>query len=212
MIKNILFDLDGTLADSEELIIRSFQHIYKIFKGKEEDEAVLRSTFGGTLKDVITSNFEEPYETVVREYRNYHYENFDKYMKLFDGAEELVKSLYEKGYTLGVVTSRLEHTAMKILHMHGIRNYFSAIVTADMCENHKPHPEPMLKCLAELNAKNDESIYVGDTEYDIESARNAGVKSILVKWNEYDHMDDAVKPDYEIHSYEEIFKIINELN
>lgn len=208
MIKNILFDLDGTLADSEELIIKSFQHIYKIFKGREEDETILRGTFGGTLKDVIDANFDEPFETVIREYRNYHYENFDKYMRLFDGAEDLVKALYEKGYTLGIVTSRLEHTAMKILHMHGIREYFSSIVTADMCENHKPHPEPMLKCLEELNAKSEETIYIGDTVFDIESARNSGVKSVLVTWNEYDHLDDSVKADYEISSYDEIFDII----
>ncbi|SHI66925.1 pyrophosphatase PpaX [Dethiosulfatibacter aminovorans DSM 17477] len=210
MIKNILFDLDGTLADSEELIIRSFQHIYKIFKGREEEESVLRSTFGGTLQDVITANFDEPYETVVEEYRNYHYANFEKYMKLFNGAEELVRLLYAKGYKLGIVTSRLEYTTMKILHMHHIREYFSCVVTADMCENHKPHPEPMLKCLEGLNAKREETIYIGDTEFDIECARNSGVKSILVKWNEYDHLDDEIKADYEISGYDEIFEIIND--
>ncbi len=210
MIKNIIFDLDGTLADSEELIIRSFQHIHRIFKGREEDEAVLKKTFGATMKDVITSDFEEPYEIVLGEYRKYHHANFEKYMKLFQGADELIKTLHERGYTLGIVTSRLEYTAMKILNMHGIRDCFSSVITADMCENHKPHPEPLQKCLGELNAKKEESIYIGDTTFDIECARNTGVKSVLVTWNDYEHVEEKIKADYEISSYDEVFDIIND--
>lgn len=209
MIKNIIFDLDGTLADSEELIIQSFQHIYRIYKGKEEDEAVLKKTFGAILKDVIISNFDEPFETVIGEYREYHHANFEKYMKLFQGADELIRTLYSKGYTLGIVTSRLEYTAMKILDMHDIRKYFSSIVTADMCVNHKPDPEPLLKCLNELNADMDESIYIGDTSFDIECAKNTGVKSILVTWNDYENVEEKIKADYRISSYDEIYNIIN---
>src|SRR5665648_471270 len=115
MIKNIIFDLDGTLANSEELIINSFQHIYLKFKGSNRSEEYIKSTFGATLKDVIKTEFSENPEIVLQEYRNYHHENFEKYMKLFNGAKEIIEYLYNNNYYLGIVTSRLEYTTLKIL-------------------------------------------------------------------------------------------------
>ncbi|HBH12043.1 MAG: HAD-superfamily hydrolase, subfamily IA, variant 1 [Clostridiales bacterium 38_11] len=208
MIRNVIFDLDGTLADSEDLIIKSFQHIYKKFKGHEVSESHIKKTFGEILEKVIRAEFDQDYKTVVNEYREYHHENFDTYMKLYDGAGEIIEELYLNNYTLGIVTSRLDFTAMKILEMYNITKYFKSIITADKCINHKPHPEPLLKCLEELGGTKPETIFIGDTVFDLECARNAGVKSVLVSWSNMDTNLLTVKPDYIIHQFEDIKKII----
>ncbi|MBV1756374.1 MAG: HAD-IA family hydrolase [Dethiosulfatibacter sp.] len=211
MIKNIVFDLDGTLADSEELILKSFQHIYKTFKGHEVSESHIKKTFGEILEKVIKSEFDEDYQIVVSEYREFHYENFDKYMKLYDGAKEIIEELYLNNYTLGIVTSRLGLTAMKILEMYNITKYFKSIITADMCVNHKPHPDPLLKCLNDLGGTKEETIFIGDTVFDLECARNAGITSVLVSWSNLDTSLLAVKPDFVINQYDDIKNIISSI-
>ncbi|MDP3387953.1 MAG: HAD-IA family hydrolase [Eubacteriales bacterium] len=208
MIKNVIFDLDGTLANSEELIIKSFQHIYKKFKGHEVSESHIKKTFGEILEKVIRAEFDEDYQTVVSAYREFHYENFDRYMKLYDGAKEIIEELYLNNYTLGIVTSRLGLTALKILEMYDISKYFKSIITADMCVNHKPHPEPLLKCLDELEGSRPETIFVGDTVFDLECAKNAGIQSVLVSWSNLDANLLIDKPDFVINRYDDIKNII----
>lgn len=211
MIKNVIFDLDGTLADSEELIINSFQHIYKKFKGHEVSESHIKKTFGEILEKVIKAEFDEDYQTVVSEYRTYHHDNFDRYMRLYDGAQDIIEELYLNNYTLGIVTSRLGYTALKILDMYNIAKYFKSIITADMCVNHKPHPEPLLKCMHALDGIESETIFIGDTIFDLECAKNAGIKSILVSWSNLDTDSLSEKPDFVIDRYEDIKNIISAL-
>lgn len=208
MIKNIIFDLDGTLADSEELIINSFQHIYLKFHGTTKSEEYIKSSFGAILKDVIKSEFSEDTELVINEYRKYHYDNFDKYMRLFEGAEDIIKYLYDNNFSLGIVTSRLGPTAMKILDMYDLRKYFTSIVTADMCKNHKPDPEPLLMCLKELDGNIEESIFIGDTSFDVECAKNTGVISVLVNWDNKNPKVFKWNPDYTINNFNQIKKLL----
>ena len=112
-------------------------------------------------------------------------------------------------YTLGIVTSRLGNTAMKILDMYDITQYFTSIITADMCVNHKPHPGPLLKCLDEIGGEKSETIFIGDTVYDLECAKNAGIRSVLVSWSDLDTDLLTEKPDFIINQYKDINNIIS---
>lgn len=209
MIRNVIFDLDGTLANSEELIINSFQHIYRTFKGHEVSKNHIKKTFGEILEKVIRTEFDEDYQVVVNAYREFHYKHFERYMKLYDGAKDIIEELYMNNYTLGIVTSRLGNTAMKILDMYDITQYFTSIITADMCVNHKPHPGPLLKCLDEIGGEKSETIFIGDTVYDLECAKNAGIRSVLVSWSELDTDLLTAKPDFIINQYSDINDIIS---
>jgi pyrophosphatase PpaX len=208
MIRNVIFDLDGTLADSEELIINSFQHTYMIHIGKKMEHNYIKSSFGAPLKDVMKKEFGENHETAINDYREFHIKNFEKFIKLFEGAKEIVEYLYNSNINLGIVTSRLSNTTIRILELYDIKKYFKSIITADMTENHKPHPEPLQKCLAELNAKAKESIFVGDTLYDLECAKNTGTISAIVGWSDVDLKTSNMNPDFILNSYVDLKKII----
>lgn len=176
------------------------------------NEAQLKETFGMTLKEVIIEEFEEQWKVVIDEYIKYQEKNINKHIELFKGAAKFIKNTSNQGYNLGIVTSRVEYTTMKILEMYDLKKYFSSIITADNCKKHKPNPEPLLKCMNELNSKKNETIYVGDTVFDIECAKNSEVKSVLVKWNKYDYIKESLNADYEITSYKELYSIIEELD
>jgi len=211
MIKYVFFDLDGTIADTEEIIVKSFQHIHKKFNSKIPKREKIVSTFGEPLKITLEREFSNnDYKEVVEEYRKFHRNIFYEHLKLHDGAVEIIKSLHKENKTLGIVTSRLRETAVEILEIFEIKKYFDAIVTIDDTEKHKPDPEPLLKALEEVSGNIEESIYIGDTKYDIECAKNTGVRSVLVGWSHHAGEEDKIEPDYTINQFSELIKIINE--
>jgi len=211
MIKYVFFDLDGTLADTEEIIVKSFKHIHEKFNSKIPDKKEIVRNFGEPLKNTIEREFKNyDYDEVVDEYRNHHRNIFYDYLKLHEGAADIIKYLHSDNKTLGIVTSRLRETAVEILEIFDIKKYFKTIVTIDDTEKHKPDPEPLLKALDDVSGVRDESIYIGDTKYDIECAKNTGIKSVLVGWSHHADEKEKVEPDYTIMKFSELIKIINE--
>lgn len=208
MIKNVIFDLDGTLADTQEIILRSFKHIHKKFNNTAPGNKEILKTFGEPLRDTLKSQFRQDVDLVIGEYRKFHQDIFHQYLNPHEGAIEIVKKLKDDNYTLGIVTSRLGESAIDILETFDIKKYFSTIVTVEDTEKNKPNPEPLLKALSQINAKADESIYIGDTKFDIECAKNAKVTSVLVGWSHYKVEENDVKPDYMIDDFSELENII----
>jgi len=211
-INTILFDFDGTVMDTVDVIICSWQHTFKTIEGKERPVSDIVRTFGEPLETSMKKFFPnvDPDDS-IEIYRSYHRDNFGERIKLFPGVKELLASLKEKGYKLGLVTSRLTTTTVEGLVKHEIGEYFDAVVTADDCTKHKPDPEPVDITLEKLNSKPEESIMLGDTMFDIICARNAGVKSVLVGWavavTEEEKTGENA-PDYIIETAEELFEIL----
>lgn len=208
MIKYVLFDLDGTLADTEDVIVRSFTHIHEKFNNNKPSRDEILKTFGEPLKETLKREFKEELEVVLEEYRTYHRGIFHDYLSPHENAIKIVKKLHEQGFTLGVVTSRLSDTAVEILETFKIKKYFKSVIAVDNTENHKPHPEPLLKAIKNMEGNPSSSIYVGDTKFDIECAKNAKVQSVLVGWSHYSVQEGDVKPDYIINDFMELENII----
>jgi len=208
MFKFVIFDLDGTLADTEELILNSFRHTYESFEKTPMHDAHIKKTFGAPLMEVLKNEFGSDYEKAAQIYRSYHLDNFENYIRLFDGAIEILQELQTMNVTMGIVTSRLTHTTTKILKKYDIEKYFKFIVTADMTERHKPDPEPLLKCLLELGATKEHAVFIGDTLYDVACAKNAGIQSMLVGWSHINGSFGEIVPDYIINSYGDIKKYV----
>ncbi len=208
----VLFDFDGTLMDTNDMILGSWQHTFRTLAGHEADEAMLVRTFGEPLGDTMKKFFPDvPAEKSLDIYRSYQKENFCDMIKLFPGMEELLEELKQKGYKLGLVTSRLYNTTMQGLEHFGIKDHFDAILTADDTPLHKPDPAPINLTLEKLGSEPEDSVMVGDTMFDILCARNAGVMSVLVSWSlalgdRTDFGEDA--PDHIITSPKQIFDII----
>ncbi len=208
MIKYVLFDIDGTLADTEEIIVRSFKHIHEKFNKNTPSRDQIIKTFGEPLELTLKRDFKEDIDIVLEEYRNYHRDIFSENLKAHENAIEIVKTLYDKGYTLGVVTSRLRNTAVEILETFEIKKYFKAVVAVDDTENHKPHPEPLMKAIEKIKGEASSSIYIGDTKFDVECAKNARVKSVLVGWSHYAQDKDKIKPNFIINDFMELVNIL----
>ncbi len=208
MIKHVLFDLDGTLADTEDVIVKSFQHIHKKFNNNELSRKEILKTFGEPLKETLKREFKEELEVVLEEYRVFHRGIFHDHLKPHKNAIEIVKTLYDEGFILGVVTSRLSDTAVEILETFDIKKYFKSVVAVDDTENHKPHPEPLMKAINEMEGAATSSIYIGDTRFDIECAKNAKVKSVLVGWSHYAKEENKINPDFLINDFMELVNIV----
>ena len=206
--KSIIFDLDGTLADTDEIIIRSFQHVYRTYLGKEMSHEYIYQTFGETLDNVFKMQFPDHYEEALNTYRQYHIEHFDRYVRLYPEAEEMVQWLWKNNIQLGIATSRMANTAHRILEMFHIKNCFKSIITADDCHHHKPHPEPLLKCLEKLGAKKEETVYIGDTKFDLKSAKRAGIDFCYVQWGKIDFNIEQEKPEYILKNWRSLKELL----
>lgn len=211
-IDTVLFDFDGTIMDTNQVIIDSWQHTFMTIDGEKRRVEDIVKTFGEPLSTTMKNFFKNvPVEESVKIYRDYHYANFSKLISLFPGMKEIVEKVRAKGYKVGLVTSRLRGTTMEGLKKYGMENHFDQVITMEDCTKHKPDPEPINIALKRLKSTAEKSIMIGDTDFDILCAKNAGVKSVLVGWTiavSHEDENNLYKPDYIINKAEEILEII----
>ncbi|MBK5247570.1 MAG: HAD-IIIA family hydrolase [Peptostreptococcaceae bacterium] len=211
-ITTVLFDFDGTIMDTNSLIINSWQYTFRTIEGKERPEEEIIATLGEPLalsmKNLLPN---VPVEQAVEIYRKYQHGNFSDEINIYPGMLELIKKLKKKGYKMGIVTSRMTGTTIQGLEKYGIRDCFEAVVTCDHTEKHKPDPEPVNIALKILGSKPEESIMIGDSKFDILCAKNAGVKSVLVGWAVAMSGEDREgegAPEHIIENAEDLFQLI----
>lgn len=215
MKKYILFDFDGTLVNTNDVILASWQHTYRHYLGHEMPVDHITSCFGEPLLLTMEREFPgvDPQES-ADVYRQFQLENADKLVTIFPGIKELLADLKAAGYVLGIVTSRTRESALRYMDMFGITSYFSDLVTCDDTTVHKPNPDPILLAMSKLGASAEESIMIGDSPFDIKCANNAGVDSVMVNWritcDETSVIDDA-KVDYWLHQPSDLVELLKTL-
>ena len=211
-IDTVIFDFDGTVMDTNNVILNSWQHTFRTLENREEKPETIIKTFGEPLELTMKNFFPDvPVEESIAIYRSYHYDNFGKLISVFPGMKELIRELKDKNYKLGLVTSRLRKTTMQGLEAYDLLPYFEVIVTADDTTKHKPDPEPLNIALEKLGAAPENSVMVGDTMFDILCARNAGVKSVLVSWSmavTEEEKNGPDRPDYISEKAEDLKEIL----
>lgn len=198
MIDTVLFDFDGTIMDTNDVIIQSWQTTFRQLKGREEDVNVILKTFGEPLVRTMQNFFpDHPLEEALEIYRGYQRDNFLKDIRLFPGIPELLDELMQRQVRLALVTSRLKHTTDQALDAFDLRKYFSCVVTADDVTKHKPDPQCIEIALRHLGSDPKTSIMVGDSPFDIQCARNAGVMPVLVSWTVTlaQQLEEGLKPE-----------------
>lgn len=184
MIRCVLFDLDGTTIDTNELIIESLQYVILAHCGQMPSREAIIPRMGGTLADQLRHfSGREDVSGLAAAYRAYQYERYDDRVKLFPGVLEMIRRLSGAGLKIGVVTNKSRETSIRTLDMLGLRRYVDALVTVGDVEHPKPHPEPVLKAMRLLSARPEETAMVGDSPHDILAARAAGATAIAVGWS-----------------------------
>ncbi|ETI68025.1 pyrophosphatase PpaX [Neobacillus vireti] len=210
-ITTILFDLDGTLIDTNELIIATYLHtLEKYYPSKYKREDVL-PFMGPTLHEAFSTVDPDRVEEMVLEYRTFNLANHDALVREFEGAVETVQALFDKGYKLAIVTTKRHDTALKGLRLMNLDRYFEVIVALDHVTKVKPDPEPILNALEQLKSTPEESLMVGDNYHDILAGKNAGTSTAGVAWSIKGREYIAkYEPDYILDHMTDLLKILGE--
>lgn len=207
----ILFDLDGTLIDSVDLIVESYRHAFRVHRLPEQSRETILAGIGRTLKAVFGEMTDDParIEAWIATYREYNLAHHDAMVHPFPGAVAAVHALRAKGHRLGLVTSKNRSGAERGLAHVGLSGTMEVIVGADDVIHPKPHPEPVERALAALNAPTARCVFVGDSRHDIQSGRAAGVHTAGVTWGPFDRAAlEQSAPDHICDTAEELLAII----
>ena len=208
--KLVLFDLDGTLCDTDEMIVQTFFELYKEYKPKVVRERPELYYFSGPpIKETLKREFPDydPVE-VHQAFRRISKELYAPYVKAFDGEIEVLKALKDAGYLLGVVTNKgapLTKYSLEICH---IEEFFDVVISADDVNIPKPDPSGVLKGMELLNIKDKKDVlYVGDNDIDYYTGNNAGVDTLLVSWGPRE-LKCLSKATYEAKAYNDMRGIL----
>jgi pyrophosphatase PpaX len=195
--RGILFDLDGTLIDTNRLITESFRHTIRTHYDREPDMEIVRAYYGKTLRAALEVLGPDKVDELIQTYREYNLQHHDRLARSFAGVAEVVRELYNHGLLLGIVTSKTHSIALRGLRLFDMDKYFAVIIGAEQCRNHKPHPEPVLLALAGLGLPAGDCLMIGDSPADLASGKAAGVKTAAVAWSEIaPEILLAENPDY----------------
>ena len=205
MIQALLFDLDGTLVDNNELIFQTFEHLFQEHLGKTIPRNEIVNTFGKPLEEVMEIYFPNQGQIYAQHYRSYNIANHDNLITLCPQVIEGLEYLKSKGLKIALVTSKARPTTDQSLKLFHLEKYFDIIITPELTENHKPHPDPALKALEYLDIPPQNAIMIGDSPYDIQCGHAAGCKTAAVSYSAYD-MEKllATNPDYIIDTIREL--------
>lgn len=178
----VLFDLDGTLIDSTDLIVASYEHTYRAMGRLMTREAVI-TELGIPLRNTLSRYFYgADLERATDIYLTYNLARHDAEVQQMAGISALVRRLATAGLRLGVVTSKLRSTALRGLALCNLDRWFEVVVAKEDTLRHKPESEPLIYALAAFDADARGCAYVGDTAHDVEAARGAGVRCIAALW------------------------------
>lgn len=180
MFKNIIFDVDGTILDTEIAILSSLQKVLSD-EGNYLQNHDLRFVLGIPGKEALKRLNVNDLDRVHSKWSQTVLE-FSHEVSVFKDLEHVIKTLSEKPIRTGIVTSKTNQELIDEFEPFGLSSFFNYTISASDTEKHKPHPEPLLACLEGLKASSDDAIYIGDSIYDMQCAKSAGVKFALALW------------------------------
>jgi pyrophosphatase PpaX len=180
----VLFDLDGTILDTNELIIRSFLHALRGVVPPEFGREHIIPHMGKPLEEQLRYfSGRDEVDDLHTAYREYNWREHDALVTAFPHVAEVLERLKAAGFKIGVVTTKMRVTSMRGMKHVGIDGFVDALVAFDDVEHAKPHPEPVLRALELLDVRPEEALMVGDSPADMQSALAAGAVPVGVAWS-----------------------------
>ncbi|MCQ2373139.1 MAG: HAD hydrolase-like protein [Phascolarctobacterium sp.] len=217
MIKGILFDFDGTVGNTTNLILTSFRYATQKVMGKVFPDEVYTSSFGLPLPQCMERIADSPEQVdeLRTAYRSSNAILHDKLIEGFPGVKEAFAALAELGIKIAIVTSKKQPMCRRGLRCLELEEYVTAVVGCDNIVNSKPHGEPMEKGAAGLGLKPEECLCVGDSYFDLQSGHNANCAAcVAVSYTCLDknRVINEGKPDYIIDDLRELVPLVKKLN
>jgi len=211
-MQTVLFDLDGTLIDSVQLILESYRHTLAAHGLPPlSDDEWLRGV--GTPLSAQFAPWQDDQgtmEAMIATYREYNLANHDRMVREFPGVVETVRGVRARGLKTGLVTSKARQGALRGLRLVGLDDAMDVLVCADEVHNPKPHPEPVEKAVRLLRADPANTVYIGDSIHDLRSGRAAGVRSAAVLWGPFTraHLAPA-EPDFWLEHPKDLLSLLD---
>jgi pyrophosphatase PpaX len=199
LLSAVLFDFDGTLVDTTEMIHQSMRHAASSVLGRDDiSRETLLANVGQPLPRQMELIDTERAELLLEAYRSHHEQHHDTLIGEFPGVEESLARLGSAGIKVAVVTSKRRLSVeMALKNFPALRNVVDRFVTLEDTTEHKPNPEPLFRALELLGVPKERAAYVGDSPFDVEAAKAAGLASVAVSWGAFseDRLREA-EPDH----------------
>ena len=207
----ILFDLDGTLIDSIELILSSYRHTMQIHRGDPMSDDLWLAGLGTPLRKQFQHFTDDPaeIEAMIATYREHNIAHHDGMVTAYPGALETLQRLKSAGIRLGIVTSKNDRGLARGLSLCGMDSLFDALVTCDTLPESKPHPAPVLRGLKDVgHQEGHHALFVGDSPHDIAAGNAAGVDTAACLWGPFSRDQIAqAKPTHWLESFTDLLRI-----
>ncbi|XVX19660.1 HAD family hydrolase [Actinomycetota bacterium] len=178
----VLFDFDGTVANTIELCIVSYRHALREVLGEERDETEMRSWIGQPLSRTFRDLAPERVEELLTSYTQFNWAHTDDYIRPYAGMDTLLGDLTAAGVATGIVTSKRRHPAEMGMRALGLDGLVPLVVAMEDTDIHKPQPEPLLLGASRLEHEAGGAAYVGDAVVDVQAAYAAGMAPVAVTW------------------------------
>ena len=211
----VLFDLDGTIVDSIELLNASMEHA---FAGRTLRPTVPEwvAGIGRPLDEILRpwSADAGDLDQLRERYRTFQRANHDAMTTAYPGAVETIRALHADGHPLGIVTSKLEVGARRSLKLIGVESCFGVVVGIDATTRHKPDPEPVHFALQALEEPTPtRAVFIGDSTHDMNAGRAAGVHTAAALWgpNAREALEPT-SPDHWLTVYDDVRTVVRVLN
>lgn len=206
----VLFDLDGTLIDSIDLILKSAQFAFNKCGLDCPTDAQWLEGVGRPLP-VMFAHFAPGREPdLIAAYREFQMANHDDLVTAYPGVPEMLDELATGGHRMGIVTSKASPLAIRGLKHTGIDHHFETVIGMDLCKRHKPDPEPVMIALERLASGPQGAWFVGDSVHDMESGNAAGVATVGALWGPFSEQDLAPsRPQFLAVTPGDVVKLVN---
>lgn len=187
MFSTILFDIDGTIIDTESVIIASLQEALSQVTGRQYAHNDLRFTLGIPSQEALAQlNLPADQTAAVKALWPKLLATKQRQVNVFATMRRTLAHLQHRGVKLGIITSKSNSELENEFTWFGLNEYFDVIITADAGVAPKPAPDPINLALKELQVQPEDAMYLGDSIYDMQSANDAGVKFGLATWGAFD--------------------------
>jgi len=219
-MKTVIFDLDGTLADTSGDLIDATNACFEAMGvGPQlaygQDAALslhgARAMLRVGLKRIDREGDEVELERQYIEFMHHYWRQLHKHSFLFDGAMEAVSELKHRGYCVGICTNKPEAMAEELLRQMDVRHEFASLIGADTLPVRKPHPTPVIEAAKRAGGDPARSVLIGDTTTDREAARAAGIPSILVTFSPHGRSVEALQPDALLEKFSDLPDLVQSL-
>ena len=208
-VRGLLFDLDGTLIDTEELILASARHATTVVLGAALPDEVLRHNIGVPLRVQMHEYAPGHVDELLAAYREHNDRVHDDLIREYPGTEEALEALRAAGYAMGIVTSKSRPVAQRGLDFFHLGCFFEFVVGYEDTTIHKPEAEPVIEGARHLGLLVGECMYVGDSPHDMAAGKAAGAVTVAALWGPFPERVLEPGPDLAIRHLSDLHDVLS---